>query len=83
MKLYIVFRNSHFPRSNGLVEKAVDKHLALLNYKNSLLKHMGYSPSQLLNSRVCKTTVPVSADLLMTCVCVNVKQKMQDNIKKL
>uniref|UniRef100_A0A1Y1KVT8 RNA-directed DNA polymerase n=1 Tax=Photinus pyralis TaxID=7054 RepID=A0A1Y1KVT8_PHOPY len=88
----LVTRSPEYPRSNGLAEKAVSiaKNLlkksleegkgelscALLNYRNSSLKGMGYSPSQLLNSRNCKTKVPITCDLLQPKLCESVTQKM-------
>lgn len=48
-----------------------------MNYRNSPLKHMGYSPSQLLNSRICKTKVPVFQHMLQPVLCENVKEKMK------
>lgn len=87
------FRSPNYPRSNGLAEKAVsiskqllkkasegrivDLDTALMNYRNYPLKHMDYSPSQLLNSRMCKTKVPISSNLLLPSLCSNVQEKMQ------
>lgn len=88
----LVTRSPEYPQSNGLAEKAVaiaknllkksleegkgDLCCALLNYRNSTLKGMGYSPSQLLNSRNCKTKVPITCELLYPKLCVNVKEKI-------
>lgn len=88
----LTFRSPNYPRSNGLAEKAVgiaksmlkksleegsDVHTALLNYRNSPLKHMGYSPSQLLNSRICKTKVPIVTDLLQPQICKNTLERIE------
>lgn len=90
------FRSPNYPRSNGLAEKAVDiskklikkclekgedLELGLLNYRNAPLKNMGYSPSQLLNSRMTKTKMPVSNELLMPKLCENVVTKIIDKRK--
>lgn len=86
-------RSPHYPRSNGLAEKGVgigknivkkslesgsDVEIALLQYRNSPLKFVGYSPSQLLMGRICKTKIPISADLLKPKLCENVQQKLKD-----
>lgn len=89
----ILFRSPNYPRSNGLAEKGVgigksivkkslrgegDIEYALLQYRNSPLKNMGYSPSQLLMSRICKTKVPISSSLLKPKVCENVYNKLKN-----
>lgn len=71
------FRSPNFPRSNGLAKKGVaisknilrkalggkdDRESALLAYRNIPLKVMNYLPSQLFNSRRCKTKVPINAE---------------------
>lgn len=88
----MVLRSPNYPRSNGLAEKAVGiakkllkKSLeegkeifeALIQYRNSPLKFLNYSPSQLLMSRICKTKLPVSADLLKPSLCENVKERLE------
>lgn len=72
-------RSPNYPSSNRLAEKGVgiaksilkkslemgkDLFGALLEYRNSPLKNISFSPSQLLNSRRCKTKIPVSTALL-------------------
>lgn len=88
----IVTRSPNYPRSNGLAEKAVgiakkmlkksivegkDIFESLLQYRNSPLKYIDYSPSQLLMNRMCKTKLPVCADLLQPALCENVANKLQ------
>lgn len=88
----IVTRSPNYPRSNGLAEKGVaiaknllkksieenkDIYAALLDYRNSPLKHMNYTPSQLLMSRMCKTKLPISADLLKPTLCENVNERFK------
>ena len=88
----IVTRSPNYPRSNGLAEKAVgiakslikktckkgkDIFDALLQYRNSPLKHVNYSPSQLLFSRRCKTRLPTCVDLLKPKICSNVHDKLK------
>lgn len=87
----IVTRSPNYPRSNGLAEKAVgiaknivkkaleegkDVYESLMQYRNSPLKYIGYSPAQILMSRICKTKVPISVDLLKPVLCENVKDKL-------
>ncbi|KAB0799250.1 hypothetical protein PPYR_07130 [Photinus pyralis] len=82
----------NYPKSNGLAEKAVDiakkllkKSLeegkdifdALIQYRNSPLKYLDYSPAQLLMSRICRTKLPISADLLKPTLCKGVREKLQ------
>ncbi|VEN53148.1 unnamed protein product [Callosobruchus maculatus] len=89
----ILFRSPNYPRSNGLAEKGVDIgkkivknalkgngdiEISLLQYRNSPLKHIGYSPSQLLMSRICKTKIPISSDLLKPKLCENVQDKLKN-----
>lgn len=88
----ITTRSPHYPRSNGLAEKGVgiakgivkkslkegDVGIALLQYRNSPLKHIGYSPSQLLMSRICKTKIPICSDLLKPQLCQNVHDKLKN-----
>lgn len=58
--------------------KYKDLQSALLNYRNTPLKGMGYSPSELLNSRLCKTKVPTSVEVLYPKLCENVVKRMQE-----
>lgn len=87
----IVTRSPNYPRSNGLAEKAVgiakkllkksleegkDIFESLLQYRNSPLKYLNYSPSQLFLNRICKTKLPICADLLKPALCQNVKERL-------
>ncbi|KAG5858283.1 hypothetical protein JTB14_020061 [Gonioctena quinquepunctata] len=60
----------HYPRSNGLAEKAVqiaknmlkkcdDIHLALLEYRNTPISGSDESPAQLLNNRHLRSKLPI------------------------
>ncbi|XP_044759023.1 uncharacterized protein LOC123316837 [Coccinella septempunctata] len=88
----ILLRSPQYPQSNGLAEKGVGiaKNLlkksleegkdifgALLQYRNTPLKHINYSPAQLLMSRSCKTKVPISAELLKPTLCTNVSDRLE------
>lgn len=89
----IVTRSPNYPRSNGLAEKGVgigksivkkaikgeeEVEYALLQYRNSPLKNMGYSPSQLLMSRICKTKIPIISNLLEPRLCEDVARKLEN-----
>lgn len=75
----LVTSSPRYPRSNGLAEKAVgickamlkkcgetntDIHLALLYYRNTPLAGLNVSPTELLNRRLLRTTLPISKKLL-------------------
>lgn len=47
-----------------LLRKNSDLHAALLQYRNAPVPHLGYSPSQLLHSRVLRTKIATSASIL-------------------
>ena len=64
-----------YPQSNGLSEKAVqivkrilkktsDPYIGLLEYRNTPVTGMAYSPSQLLMSKITRSKLPVSNSLL-------------------
>ncbi|KAK9687435.1 hypothetical protein QE152_g36268 [Popillia japonica] len=88
----IVTRSPNYPRSNGLGEKAVgiakkmvkqsmdtnkDMYSMLMEYRNCPLKHIGLSPAQILVSRMCKTKLPVTAELLMPKIHPDVREKLK------
>lgn len=69
----------HYPRSNGMAEKAVhisktilkkacedrkDYRDYVLNYNNTPLSSLNVSPSQILNSRRVRTLIPMGSELL-------------------
>ena len=77
-----------FPQSNGRSEKAVqilkrilkkskDPYIALLEYRNTPITGMSYSPAQLLMSRTTRTKLPISTKLLMPSVPTGVKEELQ------
>lgn len=66
-----------YPQANGLSEKAVqtikqilkkksDPYIGLLDYRNTPVTGMTYSPSQLLMSRATRTKIPVATELLLS-----------------
>ena len=81
-----------YSQSNGQVERMIgvvkqilrkceDPYIAMLEYRNTPLKHANYSPSQLLNSRRLRSKLPVSAKLLQPAVVFNAKSILQTSQK--
>ncbi|UYV81553.1 K02A2.6-like, partial [Cordylochernes scorpioides] len=86
----------HYPKSNGLAERAVqiaknilrkckqsgdDIQIALLNYRNTPREDMG-SPAQRLLSRRTKTILPISKELLRPCIQKDVTLKLRRSRSK-
>ncbi|UYV81475.1 K02A2.6-like, partial [Cordylochernes scorpioides] len=86
----------HYPKSNGLAERAVqiaknilrkckqsgdDIQIALLNYRNTPREYMG-SPVQRLLSRRTKTILPISKELLRPCIQKDVTLKLRRSRNK-
>lgn len=70
-----------YPRSNGLAERAIeicktilrkcaedesDVHVALSEYRTSLLTGLNASPSEFLNNRLLRTTIPSTTETSKT-----------------
>ena len=77
-----------YPQANGLSEKAVqtvkrilkktsDPYIGLLDYRNTPVTGMTYSPAQLLMSRASRTKIPVSQELLEPKLATKVKQQLE------
>ena len=75
MGFKIITSSPRYPRSNGqaesgvkiaknILKKGCDLDIALLNYRNTQITGVGYTPSQLLMSRIVKTKLPVSETVL-------------------
>ncbi|KAL1447257.1 hypothetical protein WDU94_005579 [Cyamophila willieti] len=75
----LVFSSPNYSQSNGLAEKAVgicksllkkskedntDLNIALLNYRNTTIAGLSYSPSELFFNRKLKTKLPVNSEIL-------------------
>ena len=85
---FIVTTSSpHFPQSNGFVErmigtmkkllkKADDPYIALLEYRNTPITGLRYSPSQILNCRRLRTKLPVSSHLLQPTIIADVRYQL-------
>ena len=85
-----------YSQSNGQVErtigtvkkmlkKATDPYLALLEYRNTTIKGMKYSPAQILNSRRLRSKLPVSTKALEPEVTKDAHTEMlqlRDKMKK-
>ena len=85
----------HYHQSNGLAEKAVDiakimikksyesktdLTLFLLNYRNSIISTLGYSPAQLLQSRILRSKLPINlSNLKPKLMPESVLTKMKEN----
>lgn len=87
----------YYPKSNGLSEKAVgicknilkkskesniDWQIALLEYRNSPLTGLNFSPAQILFSRTCRTKIPISRELLKPKILDNIKNLLIENNKR-
>ncbi|XP_065226097.1 uncharacterized protein LOC135849531 isoform X2 [Planococcus citri] len=87
----IITTSPHHPKSNGLAEKAVgvvkrclkkserlgiDFEYMLLEHRNTPLKSIGYSPNQLLSSRITRTKIPVLTKKLQPTVVQNVREML-------
>ena len=77
-----------YPQSNGISEKAghtikwileeaEDPYITLLEYRNTPVTGMSYSPAQLLMSHATCTKLPVQAHILQLCLATNVKKELQ------
>ena len=77
-----------YAQSNGVSEKAVhtvkrilkkadDPYVGLMEYRNTPVTGMTYSPSQLLISRTTRTKIPISKELLLPAVPINAQQQLE------
>lgn len=91
----IITRSPEYPQSNGQAEKAVgiakgiikksvedkvDFYIPLLEYRNTPIPGLGWSPAQVLMSRICRSKIPTKSELLKPEVAKGVKEMLQ-NIK--
>jgi len=84
-------RSPHYAQGNPLGEVAVgiikrilrktksskEFNIALLEYRNTPVKDLEYSPSQLLNSRLMRTKIPVSEKLLIPKLAKNLEKQFK------
>ncbi|CAB3991932.1 Transposon Tf2-6 poly [Paramuricea clavata] len=77
-----------YAQSNGMSEKAVqtvkrilkkadDPYVGLMEYRNTPVTGMTYSPSQLLMSRTTRTKIPMSKELLLPAVPISAQQQLE------
>ena len=82
-----------YAQSNGMSEKAVqtvkrilkkadDPYIGLMEYRNTPVTGMTYSPSQLLMSRIARTKIPISQELLLPAVASEAKQQLAQQQKR-
>lgn len=75
MGFKIITSSPRYPKSNGqaesgvkiaknILKKGCDLDIALLNYRNTQITGLEYTPSQLLMSRMVKTKLPISETVL-------------------
>ena len=87
----IVTSSPRYPQSNGMIERTIqtiklllakadddgkDPHIALLEYRNTPVTGMTYSPAQLLMSRNLRAKLPVSSALLEPRVALDAKSQL-------
>lgn len=87
----------HYPRSNGLAEKAVhickqmlrkqvesnkDINISLMEYRATPIPSLNASPAQILMSRLINTKLPISNTKLQPEIQNNIKNKLSDNQRK-
>jgi len=87
----IITSSPRYSQSNGAAERFVaiaknmiskcaqdksDLQLALLRHRTTPIPSIGYSPSQILNSRLLRSRIPVHANQLQPAIVPNVKEKL-------
>uniref|UniRef100_A0A803SS84 Gypsy retrotransposon integrase-like protein 1 n=1 Tax=Anolis carolinensis TaxID=28377 RepID=A0A803SS84_ANOCA len=86
------FSSPGYPQSNGMVERAIqsikqlthkvgkargDLYAALLEYRNTPVTGLSYSPAQILMGRMLRSKLPITTDLLCPRIPINVRQDLQ------
>lgn len=95
--IQIITSSPHYPQSNGRAEKGVaiakiilkkaketntDHRDLLLEYRNTKIPSMGYSPAQLMYSCKLKASIPISEADLQPEVPKNVTEKLEKQQEK-
>ncbi|KAL1447311.1 hypothetical protein WDU94_000006 [Cyamophila willieti] len=93
----LVFSSPTYSQSNGLAEKSVaicksllkkskedntDLNIALLNYRNTTVAGLSYSPSELFFNRKLKTKLPVNSEVLKPKLNVNYEDNWKNKTMK-
>ena len=88
------FSSPGYPQSNGMVERAIqsiklllkkaeqthkEPQLALLEYRNTPVTGLEYSPAQLLMGRVLRSKLPVTEEVLRPKIPVGVRESLKRN----
>ncbi|KAK3931516.1 hypothetical protein KUF71_006534 [Frankliniella fusca] len=88
-----IFSSPTYPQSNGQAERAVgiakqivtkakqakeDYKMGLLNYRNTPVNILNASPSQLLNSRMLKSKIPMTEETLKPKIQEDVTNKLEE-----
>ena len=82
-----------YPQSNGMSEKAVqtvkkilkkvtDPYIGLLEYRNTPVTGMSYTPTQLLMSRIARTKIPTCPKLLKPRIAIDASRQLRRNKDK-
>lgn len=85
-----IYSSPRYPKSNGMAERAVqiaknilnksnnesEAFVALLEYRSTPVKSTGLAPCQVLMSRLLRSKIPVSKDVLKPKMQLNVKDKI-------
>ena len=77
LKRMVSVRKLYRPSSEFLRRQVHWPYIGLLEYRNTLVTGMTYSPSQLLMSRVTKTKIPVTTELLQPKLVTEVYQQLK------
>ena len=65
-----------------ILKKADDPYIGLMEYHNTPVTGMTYSPSQLLMSRITRTKIPVSKELLLPQIANNARQQLNQRQRR-
>lgn len=90
----IITSSPHYPKGHGLAEKAVhicksilkkaknntDIYIGLLEYRNTHVKDLKFSPSQLLQNRICRTKLPINDSLLKPKLNAGVEKQFKKKV---
>ena len=61
------------------IEEGIDYFIPLLEYRNTPVPRLGFSPAQILMSRRCRSKLPIKSELLIPKVIEGVQLKLHEN----